>query len=90
MGEAKRRGRKPNLLKGLSTLELRALEMQINNQIRQRRIRVVLKALASMKEKAFNIRRFEADLSEGIDRHNVERIDGALDMLEILLDIEIS
>ncbi len=82
-----KRGRKSSPFTGMTKLELRALEMQINNEIRSRRIQAVLRTLAATKEKDFNLIRFETDLSNNIEFRCVQGIDKALDILEALLDI---
>lgn len=89
MGEQqkKKRGRKPNPFKNLSVLELRALELQIATEVRSRRLRTVLKTLAGLKDKSFNVRRYEADLSDALYNRRYDRVDEALDLLEAKLDI---
>lgn len=87
--QPKKRGRKPNPFKHLSALELRALGLQIAMEVRNRRIQLVLQMLAKMKDKSFNVRRYEADLSENIEKRRFDRIDEALDLLEVTLDIVI-
>ena len=89
MGEQKKRGRKPNPFKNLSVLELLALELQLVVEVRGRRIQEVLKTLAKTKDKSFNVRRYEADLSDAIYNRRYDRVDEALDLLEVTLDIVI-
>lgn len=85
--ETKRKSRKAADVKTIPLKKLQLLAIQVDAEIRLRRIRVVLKNLAGMKEKSFNVRRFEANLDEAITRHRTDLIDDALEMLEILLDL---
>lgn len=88
MSEQKRkRGRPANPFKGMSTIELRALQYQVEAQLRQRRIKIVLQELAKIKEKSFNLRRYENNLCDQLQQNRSELIDETLDLLEAILDI---
>lgn len=70
----------------LQDLQLQGLK--IATEIRNLRIRRILVILARTKNKSFNIKRYEANLNDAIKSHLNYHIDDALDVLEILLDVE--
>ncbi len=85
--QKKKRGRPTNPFKGMSKFELITLQFQIDTHLRQRRVKTVLQALAKTKEKSFNLRRYEANLSDFLSKNRIDLIDETLDLLEAIMDI---
>lgn len=85
--QKKKRGRPANPFKGMTKSELVALQFQIDTTIRQRRIKIVLQALAKTKQKSFNLCRYEANLCDQLGKHRTDLVDETLDLLEAILDI---
>lgn len=85
--QKKKRGRPANPFKGMTKAELLELQFQIDVKIRQERLKVVLQKLAQTKEKSFNLRRYEANLCDHLQKHRTDLIDETLDLLEAILDI---
>ena len=76
-------------IKEMSYLDLVSLQYQIDNEVRQRRIQNVLKALVEERKKhtvSSHVQYLEERLIKEIQVHRNPMIDEVLDDLEILLD----